>query len=142
MRRHAPAATNHVRVAQARSTKSAVVYRCNSNKKRSANHAKRSVRVHSCSFVDRFPLFPYQVVRRNEIDYDLSACVALFQITNSFGRFTQAVTPVDYWRYLSPRGRRSRWWAASHFISSLTAFTQPLSRQRMRRAARMCDWEV
>src|SRR6266536_1814568 len=88
------------------------------------------------------PFSLHQVLRRNEIDYDLSACVALFQITNSFGRFTQAVTPVDYWRSLPPRGRRSRWRAAPHFISSLTAFTQPLSRQRMRRAARMCDWEA
>ena len=40
------------------------------------------------------------------------------------------------------RGLRSRWRAAPHFISSLTAFTQPSSRLRMRRAGRMCVWEA
>src|SRR5713226_9633878 len=37
------------------------------------------------------------------------------------------------------RGPRSRWRAAPHFTSSLTVFSQRLSKQRMRRAGSMFD---
>jgi hypothetical protein len=39
--------------------------------------------------------------RQSTIDYHLAPCVPFFHITHSLGCFTQAVTPVDHWRYLS-----------------------------------------